>query len=141
MSSYLYLFSVSHHSSSLPPSPPPSLRPFPSLFRNHLEGLIFQVKHEIEEGGLKGKLPQEEEEGLKKVLDDTQEWFDSNPGAEKDEIMDKAGELEKAFIGAREKVPASGGEEGGEAGPEGGSEGAAGAAGEGGEEPEVEEVD
>jgi len=102
---------------------------------------MFQVKHEMEDGGLKGKLPQEEEESLKKTLEDTQDWFDSNPGAEKDEIMDKAGELEKAFIGAREKVPASGGEEGGKGGPEGGSDGAAGAAGDGGEEPKVEEVD
>ncbi|EWM26556.1 luminal binding protein [Nannochloropsis gaditana] len=108
--------------------------------RNHLEGLMFQVKHEMEEGGLKGKLPQEEEEALKKVLEDTQEWFDSNVAADKDEVMEKAGELEKAFIGAREKVPASGGDDGGEGGPEGGEDGAGPADG-GGEEPQVEEME
>jgi hypothetical protein len=101
---------------------------------------MFQVKHDMEEGGLKGKLPQEEEEALKKVLEDTQEWFDSNVAADKDEVMEKAGELEKAFIGAREKVPASGGEDGGEGGPEGGEEGPGPADG-GGEEPQVEEME
>lgn len=95
----------------------------------------------MEDGALKGKLPAEEEEALKKAVEEAQEWFDSNPGAEKEELVERAGELEKAYIGAREKVPAGGGDgEGGAAGgAEGGPDAAAGGMGE--EEPKVEEVD
>ena len=104
--------------------------------RNHLESLLFQVRSELEDG-LKGKLPQEEEEALRKAVDEAQEWFDSNPGADKEAVLERAGELEKAFIGAREKVPASG-----EADGEDGAAAAGDAPGaDGGEEPKVEEVD
>lgn len=95
----------------------------------------------MEDGALKGKLPAEEEEALKKAVEEAQEWFDSNPGAEKEELVERAGELEKAYIGAREKVPAGGGE--GEGEGEGAAEAGAEAGGGGGseEEPKVEEVD
>jgi hypothetical protein len=92
----------------------------------------------MEDGALKGKLPQEEEEVLKKAVEEAQEWFDSNPGAEKEALVERAGELEKAYIGAREKVPAGGAEGGEEAGAGGGHHPATPRPE---EEPKVEEVD
>lgn len=107
-------------------------RPFPT--DQPTTTASHQVKQDMEDGALKGKLPQEEEEALKKAVEEAQEWFDSNPGAEKEALVERAGELEKAYIGAREKVPAGCAE---------GGDGEAGGMGMGGgeEEPKVEEVD
>lgn len=105
--------------------------------KNHLESLLFQIRHDLDDG-LKGKLPQEEEDALKRAVEETQEWFDSHPGAEKEELVEKAGELEKAYIGAREKVPAAGGPGEGE---DGSSQGEGAAEGPSEDEPKVEEVD
>lgn len=94
------------------------------------------MKQDIsEDGALKGKLPQEDEESLKQAVAAAEEWFDSNPGADKEALVERAGELEKAYIGAREKVPAGGAEGSGGDGGEGAG------AGMGEEEPKVEEVD
>jgi hypothetical protein len=63
---------------------------------------------------------------------EAQEWFDSNPGAEKEDYVDKAKELETVYVSARQKAAAEGAATGaGDAGAEGSAE----------EEPKVEEVD
>jgi hypothetical protein len=73
-------------------------------------------------------------------LQDASEWLDSHPGAEKEEYVDKAKEVEQAYIAAREKAQASASSAGaGEAGAaaEDDASGTEGAD----EGPRVEEVD
>ena len=77
------------------------------------------------------------------VRQEAQEWFDSNPAAEKEDYTEKAQELEKVYIGARSKVSADGyasssSEDGGEEASGGGPEGMGGA---GEDEPSVEEAE
>jgi len=108
--------------------------------KNGLESYAYSLRNTINEPSAAEKLDQNDRDVLKKSVDETVEWLDSNTTATKEEFEAKQKELEGVANPIMMKFYGAGGAPGGMGGMPGGAPG--GAPGAGGDDgPTVEEVD
>jgi len=64
--------------------------------RNGLESYVYNLKNQLEddENGLAEKISQEDKKELQDMIDETLDWMDKNPEAEKEEYDEKQKEVE-----------------------------------------------
>lgn len=62
---------------------------------NGLEGFAFQVKQQLEDPNLGGKLPEDKRATLQKQAEETIAWVDANRQASKEEVDDRLAQLKK----------------------------------------------
>lgn len=65
--------------------------------RNDLESYLFQLKNNLEGGNLDG-VPIESKVGLQDLVDETLDWFDTNPDAPKEDFDSKKQEVERIAV-------------------------------------------
>jgi L1 cell adhesion molecule like protein len=111
--------------------------------KNGLESYAYSLRNTLNDEKVDEKLDAADKEKLKKAIDETVEWLDSNLTATKEEFEDKQKELESVANPVMMKFYGAGGAPGGAPGaggfPGGAPGGAPGAGGDDG--PTVEEVD
>jgi len=111
--------------------------------KNGLESYAYSLRNTLNDEKVDEKLDAADKEKLKKGIDETVEWLDSNLTATKEEFEDKQKELEAIANPVMMKFYGAGGAPGGAPGaggfPGGATGGPAGAGGDDG--PTVEEVD
>merc|ERR1711953_1072738 len=64
--------------------------------RNGLESYVYNLKNQLEddENGLADKISPEDKKELQDMIDETLDWMDKNPEAEKEEYDEKQKEVE-----------------------------------------------
>merc|ERR1712110_1409618 len=64
--------------------------------RNGLESYVYNLKNQLEddENGLADKISQEDKKELQDMIDETLDWMDKNPEAEKEEYDEKQKDVE-----------------------------------------------
>merc|ERR1712034_35556 len=62
--------------------------------KNAFEGYLSSLKSTVE-GSLADKIDEEEKDQVKEAMEDGQEWLQSNPEADADEIKEKQKEIEE----------------------------------------------
>jgi L1 cell adhesion molecule like protein len=77
--------------------------------KNQLENYAYTMKNSINDEKIAGQLSGEDKEAIKKTVDDTIKWLDSNQTAEKDEYEHKREELEKLCMPIMTKLYQQGG--------------------------------
>lgn len=115
--------------------------------RNGLESTAYNLKNQLNDEKIKEKMPKEDQEKIKKAVDDVITWIQGNHEAATEEYEKKQKELEGVFHPIMTKFyQANGGAPGGMPNMPGGFPGAPGQGGHGGEHasnsgPQVDDVD
>ena len=62
--------------------------------RNGLESVLYNLKNTLEDEGISVAVPQEDKRQLHDMIDETLDWMDANPEADKEEYQEKVKEVE-----------------------------------------------
>merc|ERR1712115_325906 len=83
--------------------------------RNGLESYVYNLKNTLDddEKGLADKLSPEDKKELQDMIDETLDWMDENPEAEKEDYDEKQKEVENIANPIMKNMYAGGGEGGG----------------------------
>merc|ERR1712025_140175 len=84
--------------------------------RNGLESYVYNLKNTLDddEKGLADKLSPEDKKELQDMIDETLDWMDENPEAEKEDYDEKQKEVENIANPIMKNMYAAGGGEGGD---------------------------